>query len=289
MAKSAVRATRRPYRRGVFASYKSSLRVYEPLWAFPPAVRAKWTRYAARKRSEGSLQRERDAMLQAVIGARVDFRRLDVDDDALVEEWLGNRVVCPLDTESRALQAIVDSEWKLPFPLSDIALGRSVRRQAAGLQLRPRPAGLKSEAKDHVFVANWDVPFWWSLLFTREDAIPTADLESLLYRTGMATALTRGERALDLISQTFGVTPFISELDIAVRWLRTFDLDAMVELDYGSLGSLVTTLSEDGDDSMALASEAIAHLESGDLDSALTAYRDYVSTWEDVARLESWN
>lgn len=272
----------------MIASYKSSLRVYEPVWAFEPDERVKWTRYAARSKDEGSLQRERHAMLQAIISPSVDFRRLDVVEEALVADWGGNRVVCPLDTQSRALQAIVDSEWKLPFPLSEVTIGRATRRQAAGRQLRPRPAA-RSGAKDHVLTASWDVPFWWSLLFTREDAVPTSDLESLVYRTSIATALKRGESALKLIAETFGVTPFIADLDVAVRWLRTFDLDSMVELDYGSLGALVTSLSEDGDDSMSLASEAVAHLTDGDLDSALTAYQHYVSTWEDVARLESWN
>ncbi|WP_106848733.1 hypothetical protein [Blastococcus sp. Marseille-P5729] len=272
----------------MFVSYKSSLRVYEPVWAFHPAERARWMRYANRERATGSLERERGAMLQAVISTRLDFGRLEVDEEALVAEWSGNLVVCPLDTHSRALQAIIDSEWALPFPLSDLTFGRAVRRQAAGRQLRPR-ATRGSDAKDHMLTASWDVPFWWSLLFCREDAVPTADLESLVYRAPVATAVRRGEEAYALITDTFGATPFISDLDVAVRWLGTFDQDSMVELDYGSLGPLVVSLSEDGDDSMALASDSIAHLKDGDLEQALTAYQEYISTWEDVARLESWN
>ncbi|WP_153502719.1 hypothetical protein [Cumulibacter manganitolerans] len=272
----------------MFASYKSSLRVYEPLWSFDPAARARWARYVLRGASDGSLERERGAMLQAVLGPRVDFRLLDVDEEALLDEWNGNQVVCPLDTQSRALQAIVDSEWKLPYPLSDVTLGRSVRRQAAGRQLRPR-AAVPRDAKDHVLTSAWDVPFWWSLMFTQADAVPTEDPETLVYRVGIVDAQKRGELALELISQTFGVTTFISDLDVVIRWLRTFDRDAMVELDYGSLGSLVTTLSQSEDDSLALAGEAIEHLQDGDLEQALHAYQEYVSTWEDVGRLEGWN
>lgn len=262
--------------------------MYEPVWAFHPEERARWARYVHHERSGGSLERERGAMLQAVIGSRLDFAMLEVDEEALVCEWTGDLVICPLDTLSRALQAIIDSEWELPFPLSDLTLGRAVRRQAAGRQLRPQVAR-RLEAKNHVLTASWDVPFWWSLLFCREDAVPTVDLESLVYRAPVATAVRRGQEAYALIIDTFGATPFIADLDAAVRWLGTFDLDSMVELDYGSLGPLVVSLSEDGDDSMALASDAVAYLQDGDLEQALTAYQEYISTWEDVARLESWN
>lgn len=226
-------------------------------------------------------------MLSAVIGARVDFGRLEVEEEALLAEWGDNVVICPLDTRDRALQAIVDSEWKLPFPLSDQVLGRHTRRQAAGLQLRPKSAG--QEGKDHVLTASWEVPFWWSLMFTPADAVPTDDLESIVYRTSIADATRRAEHALELISETFGITPFISDLDVAVRWVRTFDLDSMVELDYGSLAGLVRRLNQSADDSMSLAADAIEYLQEGELESSLASYREYVSTWEDVSRLEGWN
>lgn len=227
-------------------------------------------------------------MLSAVIGSRLDFDRLDeVSEEALVTHWRDNIVVCPLDTRTRALQAIVDSEWKLPFPLSDQVLGKATRRQAAGLQLRPKVAG--REGKDHVLTASWEVPFWWSLMFSSDDVVATDDQDSIVYRASIADATARAERALELIADTFGVTTFISDLDVAVRWIRTFDLDSMVELDYGSLAGLVRRLNHRGDDSMRLSAEAISYLSEGDLDSALTAYREYSSTWEDVARLEAWN
>lgn len=273
--------------RGVHASYKSSLRVYEPIFAFEGATRNRWARYAARRRRNTMpLERERHAMLSAVIGERVDFNRLNVDEDALVADWADNVVVCPLDTRDRALQAIVDSEWKLPFPLSDQAIGHTTRRQAAGLQLRPKPG---SEGKGHVVTASWEVPFWWSLMFTPADAVPTDDLESIVYRTSIVDATRRAEHALELISQTFGITPFISDLDVAVRWVRTFDLDSMVELDYGSLAGLVRRLNQSADDSMSMAADAIEYLQEGELESSLASYREYVSTWEDVSRLEGWN
>lgn len=273
--------------RNVHVSYKSSLRVYEPIFAFEGAARTRWARYAARRRNGAPLERERRAMLRAVVGAQLDFGRLDVEEEALVADWRDNTVVCPLDTRDRALQAIVDSEWKLPYPLSDQVLGRTVRRQAAGLQLRPKPAG--AGAKDHVQTASWEVPFWWSLMFTPSDAVPTDDLESVVYRTSITDATRRAEHALELISKTFGVTPFISDLDVAVRWVRTFDLDSMIELDYGSLGGLVQRLDRTADDSMSQAADAVEFLQEGDLDAALASYRAYVSTWEDVARLEGWN
>lgn len=226
-------------------------------------------------------------MLSAVVGARVDFARLEAEEEALIADWHDNIVVCPLDTRDRALQAIVDSEWKLPFPLSDQVLGRDTRRQAAGLQLRPKTTG--REAKDHVATAGWEVPFWWSLMFTPADAVPTDDRESIVYRTSIVEATRRAEQALELISETFGITPFISDLDVVVRRVRTFDLDSMVELDYGSLAGLVRRLNERGDDSMSLAADAMAHLQEGDLESSLASYREYLSTWEDVSRLEAWN
>lgn len=277
-----------PYRRGVHASYKSSLRVYEPIFAFDGAARTRWARYAARRRrNTAPLERERHAMLSAVVGSAVDFGRLEVEEEALIAEWSDNVVVCPLDTRDRALQAIVDSEWKLPFPLSDQVLGRHTRRQAAGLQLRPTSAG--RAAKDHVLTASWEVPFWWSLMFTPADAVPSEDLETIVYRTAIVDATRRAERALELISETFGVTAFLADLDSAVRWIRTFDLDSMVELDYGSLAGLVRRLNHGSDDSMSLAADAIEYLREGELESSLASYREYVSTWEDVSRLESWN
>ena len=40
---------------------------------------------------------------------------------------------------------------------------------------------------------------------------------------------------------------------------------------------------------MSLAADAIEYLREGELESSLASYREYVSTWEDVSRLESWN
>lgn len=270
----------------MFASYLSSLRVYEPVAALDVISRARWADEPPRERAEALLGQRR-SMLQAVLGPAISFSRLAVEEDALLATWRGARVVCPLDTHSRALQALVDSEWKLPFPLGELVIGRTVRRQAAGRQLRPRQAGAR-ESKDHVLTASWDVPFWWSLLFTTSDVVRHG-AEELIYRTAISDALARGQRALELITQAFGVTPFISDLDLVVRWLGSFDDGSMVELDYGSLTGLIDSLSEGRDDSMALAGRAIEQLAEGDLEESMSAYQEYTSTWEEIGRLESWN
>lgn len=270
--------------------YQASLRVFEPLAAFPGKQARRWRTYLkARERTPGEhpLEAERSAALQAIIAPDFDVSRLELPEGALYATWEGNLVVCPLDTRSRFLQAIVDSEWQLPFPLNTYSIDRSTRRQAASLQLHPELTG--EQSGDHIMTANWQVPFWWCLLFDETDVVPTEDLRQVTFRNSLDDAIGRAEVALKAVTETFGGAEFISDLTMLLRWLGGFDRDSMIELDYGSLADFVVDELQREDTSVALAGRSLAQLLDGDVEGAVTAYHEYAEQWEQIARIESWN
>lgn len=246
-----------------------------------------WSSYVRRQQPAhpDPLREEHDAMLQAVIREGINFGVIDLPERALTATWRGDTVVCPLDSRGRALQAIVDTEWKLPYPLNGYVVDRESRRRAARLQLEP--SVIRDAADTHILSASWQVPFWWALLFDEEERHGSSRA-SAVFRAPISEALVRARQARELITSAFGVGEFLGELEFVIGWLEQFDLDSMVELDFGALTGLGVR-PDSRLSSVDIARQALEYLESDEYDDALAAYHEYMSVWEEAARLESFN
>lgn len=269
----------------------SSLRVFEPLYSFESAERRRWTLLitgnSAPTPREADI-RERRALLPAVAGGTLDFRRLDIDESAMTASWNGSHLICPLDTKPRALQAIIDSEWKLPYPLNDWSMNRQVRRHAASLQAHP--SATRARGKQHILTCNWRVPVWWCALFATSDQVrdPSTGGETT-FRTPIQGAIDRAESALQTMVDSFGEADMTADLDSLHEWLRGFHEGSVVEMDYGGLSAFLPGEEKQQDQSVELVAKSLAHLAVGDTDKAIFAYHEFTEIWEEIARLESWN
>ena len=276
----------------------SSLRVFEPLEAFRAAERGRWANLIDSHEApspEVAERFDRLRLLPAVVGGAVDFRRLEVSETALVLPWEGASLVCPIDTRQRALQAIVDSEWRLPFPLNEWAMTKQVRRHAGRLQAHPsanRPRG-----GHHILTSNWRVPIWWCALFRVSEQVRDGSRgDDVVFRTPITDALGRAEAAMHTINDSFSAAEMTADLDSLIDWLRGFHNMSVVELDYGGLSRYLPhedagndAEGDTGDKSVAVVAKSLAHLSAGDMNEAISAYHEFTEIWEEIARLESWN
>ncbi|PRZ42547.1 hypothetical protein CLV47_105169 [Antricoccus suffuscus] len=269
----------------------SSLRVFEPLESFAPAEQRRW---AALIDAHGAPTPEvadgqvRLGLLPAVAGSTVDFRRLEVVESALTLRWEGADLVCPLDTRPRALQAIVDSEWRLPFPLNEWAMSKQVRRHAARLQAHP--SATRPRGGHHILTSNWRVPVWWCALFKSTEQVHDGSRPDVVaFRTTIIDAIKRADSAMQTMNDSFGTAEMTADLDSMIEWLRAFNEMSVVELDYGALSSYLQLDDEKRDRGVSLVAKSLTYLSAGDMDEALSAYHEFTEIWEEIARLEAWN
>lgn len=269
----------------------SSLRVFEPLESFEPAERRRWAALIEARDAptpEVADAQVRLGLLPAVVGSAVDFRRLEISESAMTLAWDGADLVCPLDTRPRALQAIVDSEWRLPFPLNDWTMAKQVRRHAARLQAHP--SATRPRGGHHILTSNWRVPVWWCALFKSSEQVRDGSRGDMVaFRTPIVDAIKRADAAMQTVNDSFGTAEMTADLDSMLEWLRAFNEMSVVELDYGGLSSYLPSDEEKHDLSVSLVAKSLTHLSAGDMDEALSAYHEFTEIWEEIARLESWN
>ncbi len=269
----------------------SSLRVFEPLESFEPAEQRRWASLIDAHQAptpEVADAQVRLGLLPAVAGSTIDFRLLEVAESAMTVGWEGAQLVCPLDIRPRALQAIVDSEWRLPFPLNDWTMSKKVRRRAARLQAHP--SSTRPRGGHHILTSNWRVPVWWCALFKSSEQVRDGSRgEAVAFRTSITDAIKRADSAMQTVNDSFGAAEMTADLDSMLEWLRTFNDMSVVELDYGGLSSYPPSDEDKSDLSVRLVAKSLTHLSAGEMDEALSAYHEFTEIWEEIARLESWN
>ena len=282
------------------AGFTTALRVYEPLAALPPAERSRWTRYAERRDgAEGTgpgldtataVRSEHETALSMVVRPRLDV----AEEHALVREVDGLPYVCPLDTQRRVWESLIEFRDGLADLVADAFVPRRLAEEAetelGRWQAATDPEGMRPP---HVLTATWHVPLAWFLV------VDVADRElvlgdglgdpsrSLTYTTTMAAARRRGARALALLQRTIPEAPTVRGLEQVGRWLEEFHPYSRVQLDYGDLVTILDDAFLSADTSAADLAEGLAALRAGDVANATGAYERVVTRWRPVQAKET--
>jgi hypothetical protein len=288
-------------------SYAASLRVYEPLRAFPEPERALWTEYVASGQGYDPLtgtELEHAAGIAAII-AVPPTGAPDEAELAFVRRHDGVPYLCPARTRLRSWQALSEFRASLPEVVAGAFVPLAVIENAENALekwLAEHP-----DLRSHVQTVTYQMPLRWLLLvepaerelvlgprFDRradEEAadIPVEQRRRCVYVTTMAQARRRAARALNVVRRTIEDGPVVAGVEGVARWLEEFHPHSLVELDYGGLVHLFEDDELQEDESPALVAQALKSLEAGDTEAAGEAYELVMAHWQPVQAFETVN
>ena len=285
------------YRGQAGLPFSSTLRVYEPLDAFPeeqrPAIQAAGARTASRAAVE-------NAELLASLGritrsggdpfptGRTDLVRVTTapasqggtsDDDAAAEPVL---LYCPSQLVLRAGLAANALIEGIHGPLAELLIPEEQRdrHQERIDQVNARD-GI---TRVHTRASTWGIPFSWFSLFLESEPqdVVEAGGKILTVRVWapISDALDRVRYAVANLALAAPDLDMLDDLTQLTEWLELFHADSMVELDYGAVADKVYP-----DDSPMDVRLGIECLAEGDMTGAAAAYRRLASRWIPIRQL----
>jgi hypothetical protein len=263
--------------------YVASLRVYEPLSAFEPADRLRWSQLKATDETDHD---EQSLALQRIIFPESPTLR---PDGAYVLDIDGVRYVSPWSTAARCWAALEDFKSSLPATVTTFFLPQSLEEVlTAGSEF------VESKVP-HILTETWVIPPRWFSLFIPEERVRGWDAEGAytVVRASIADAKARCEMVHAAVRQAFGAGPVEEEIEDLGDWLDLFHPQSLVELDYGGLaGYLESSLKVQGQDGLDADTSiedvlsSIAGLAAGDGALAGQGYERLVTRWRRVAAFE---
>lgn len=272
----------------------AQLRVYEPMAAFSPAERARWERYAESAQAAGpgfdpmlAVRAEHASALAAAVRASL----VVPEEHALLRTFDGLSFVCPLDTQRRVWEAVVEFRTGLADVIADAFLPRVLVQDAEDQLAATREGG--EGRPPHVISATWQVPLHWFVLVDADEREITLGTgrddpdRSLRYATTMAAARRRAARASKTLTNAIPDSPTARGLDLVARWLEEFHPHSRVELDYGDLVHLVPEGFLNSDTSVADITEGLERLSQDDLPAAAAAHDRVIRRWSPVSAMET--
>ena len=264
--------------------YVASLRIYEPISAFPAADRLRWESLSA----EVDTREEEQALaLRRLIAPESPALR---PDGVHILDLDGVRYISPWSTATRCWSALDDFKESLPSTVTPFFLPPALEEVIT--------SGMESveDRVPHILTETWMVPPRWLALFQPEER-ERGYRDGIAYsiaRTTIANALERAHHSHEIVLQSFGQGVVEQEIEELIEWLELFHPLSMVELDYGGLAHYLDgTLKLDGlagiedDGSIEDVIFSLAGLASGDGAIAGEGYNRLVSRWRPVQGLES--
>ncbi|MFE4196835.1 hypothetical protein ACFRJ9_13280 [Paenarthrobacter sp. NPDC056912] len=290
------------YRGQAGLPFSSSLRIYEPLEAFPAEQQRQLVAESGKIGSRAALE---NAELQASLGritrsggdpfptGRTDLVRMTrvpsgrhaapghaaqdkEDHDA------GRLLYCPSQLVIRAglaANALMDG---VHSPLADLLIPVSQRDKH---QVRIDRINAGEDAKRvHTRASTWGIPFSWFSLFAESDRKDVVESEGRILTVRVWTPLTEAlDRARFAVAHLALAAPDLDMLDDLTQlteWLELFHVQSMVELDYGAVADKVYP-----DESPMDVRLGIECLAEGDMTGAAAAYRRLASRWIPIRQL----
>lgn len=289
------------YRGQAGLPFSSSLRIYEPLEAFPPEQQRQLIADGDRIGSRAAVE---NAELQASLGritrsggdpfptGRTDLVRMtrvpggrhaapgpgqeEAANDA------GRLLYCPSQLVIRAglaANALMDG---VHGPLADLLIPVSQRDKH---QLRIDRINAGDDAKRvHTRASTWGIPFSWFSLFAESDRKEVVESDGHIQTVRVWTPLTEAlDRARFAVAHLALAAPDLDMLDDLTQlteWLELFHVQSMVELDYGAVADKVYP-----DESPMDVRLGIECLAEGDMTGAAAAYRRLASRWIPIRQL----
>lgn len=264
--------------------YVASLRVYEPISAFPAADRLRWEKLDSTfdTREEEQALALRRVVLPESPALRPDgVHLLDLD---------GIRYVSPWSTATRSWAALDDFKDSLPSTVVPFFLPQALEEVIT--------SGMDSveDRVPHIITETWMVPPRWLALFIPEERERgyRNEVAYTVVRTTIAKAIERSQKSHEIVLQSFGEGVVEQEIEELIEWLEMFHPLSMVELDYGGLAHYLDgTLKADGmagiedDGSIEDVIFSLAGLASQDGAVAGEGYQRLVERWRPVQAIES--
>ncbi len=289
------------YRGQAGLPFSSSLRIYEPLEAFPPEQQRQLVADSGRVGSRAAVE---NAELQASLGritrsggdpfptGRTDLVRMtrvptgrhaaqEPGKEGTADDG-GRLLYCPSQLVVRAglaANALMDG---VHSPLADLLIPVSQRDKH---QLRIDRINAGDDAKRvHTRASTWGIPFSWFSLFAESDRKDVVEADGHIVTVRVWTPLTEAlDRARFAVAHLALAAPDLDMLDDLTQlteWLELFHVQSMVELDYGAVADKVYP-----DESPMDVRLGIECLAEGDMTGAAAAYRRLASRWIPIRQL----
>lgn len=288
------------YRGQAGLPFSSTLRVYEPLDAFPEEQRKAIQAAGARSASRAAVE---NAELLASLGritrsggdpfptGRTDLVRIttapasssgtdgESDDGADAEPVL---LYCPSQLVLRAGLAANALMEGIHGPLAELLIPEEQRdkHQERIDQVKARDGSVRV----HTRASTWGIPFSWFSLFMESDPKDVVEAGGRIVTVRVWAPITDAlERARYAVAHLALAAPDLDMLDDLAQlteWLEMFHVNSMVELDYGAVADKV--YPDDSPMDIRLGIECLAE---GDMTGAAAAYRRLASRWIPIRQL----
>ncbi|HET7783698.1 MULTISPECIES: hypothetical protein [Micrococcaceae] len=290
------------YRGQAGLPFSSTLRVYEPLEAFPEEQRQAIQAEGARSASRAAVE---NAELLASLGritrsggdpfptGRTDLVRVTTapassagtpgetsdDDNADAEPVL---LYCPSQLVLRAGLAANALMQGIHGPLAELLIPEEQRdkHQERIDQVKARDGSVRV----HTRASTWGIPFSWFSLFMESDHKDVVEAGGRIVTVRVWAPITDAlERARYAVANLALAAPDLDMLDDLAQlteWLELFHVNSMVELDYGAVADKV--YPDDSPMDIRLGIECLAE---GDMTGAAAAYRRLASRWIPIRQL----
>ncbi len=290
------------YRGQAGLPFSSTLRVYEPLEAFPEDQRAALKAAGDRAASRAAVE---NAELLASLGritrpggdpfptGRTDLVRvtrapgLPVEDESKDEEDAaqangGGLLYCPSQLVLRAGLAANALMEGIHGPLAELLIPEEQRdRHQERIDLVSAREGA---TRVHTRASTWGIPFSWFSLFLESDPQDVVEAGGRILTVRVWAPITEAlDRVRYAVANLALAAPDLDMLDDLTQlteWLELFHTESMVELDYGAVADKVYP-----DDSPMDVRLGIECLAEGDMTGAAAAYRRLASRWIPIRQL----
>lgn len=277
--------------------FSSTLRIYEPLDAFPEDQRVALKASGARTSSRAAVE---NAELLASLGritrpggdpfptGRTDLVRIlpiPKAPDAGAEEEDDSSVTllyCPSQLVLRAGLAANALMEGIHGPLAELLIAEDQRdRHQERIDLVKARDGV---GRVHTRASTWGIPFSWFSLFQESDQKEVVEsggrIVTVRVRTKIGDALERVRYAVANLALAAPDLDMLDDLTQLTEWLELFHSGSYVELDYGAVADKVYP-----DDSPMDVRLGIECLAEGDMTGAAAAYRRLASRWIPIRQL----
>jgi hypothetical protein len=290
------------YRGQAGLPFSSTLRVYEPLEAFPEDQRAALKAAGDRAASRAAVE---NAELLASLGritrpggdpfptGRTDLVRVTRapgvpaedeskdGEDAALADGVG-LLYCPSQLVLRAGLAANALMEGIHGPLAELLIPEEQRdRHQERIDLVSAREGA---SRVHTRASTWGIPFSWFSLFLESDPQDVVEAGGRILTVRVWAPITEAlDRVRYAVANLALAAPDLDMLDDLTQlteWLELFHVGSMVELDYGAVADKVYP-----DDSPMDVRLGIECLAEGDMTGAAAAYRRLASRWIPIRQL----
>ncbi|MCB5280712.1 hypothetical protein QK292_04975 [Arthrobacter sp. AL08] len=285
------------YRGQAGLPFSSSLRIYEPLEAFPADQQEELRATQARADSRAEVE---NAELLASLG-RITRQggdpfptgATDLVRALAVPGSAGGAAASDAGQPKRMLYC--PSQLVLRAGLAANALMEGIHGPLARLLIpaeqRERHQERIDEARSHAGLgrlhtraSTWGIPFSWFCLFTESDPADVVEYDGRIVtvriRATIGEALERVRYAVAHLALAAPDLDMLEDLTQLTEWLELFHPGSVVELDYGAVADKVYP-----DDSPMDVRLGIECLAEGDMTGAAAAYRRLASRWIPIRQL----